>query len=226
MSAKTKTVTRKHVAKPLQSPRSGSPGAQGHLTKAEVQNLVIQARDAFLAQQNLKQVEPGQTFDEWRRDQVMECAGVAGISKLIRTQWRTVKAHFLVLSGREDEAFALLQQTGIKTYRSKNPGDTWETSEVYVAHIRAALEAHEPVEVDHPKGKIHASWLLAAARQRNGKPGLSLDNLAERLDPETLCGLLAHLRNHIALREGRATDRRAKRIYPSPPDPHTIDDPF
>ena len=51
--------------------------------------------------------------------------------------------------------------------------------------------------------------------------------LAERLDPETLCGLLSHLRTHIALREGRANpDLRAKRTYPKPADPGEMDDPF
>ncbi len=51
--------------------------------------------------------------------------------------------------------------------------------------------------------------------------------LAERLDPRTLHGLLSHVRNHIALREGRAVPkRRAKRVYPKRPDPGEIDDRF
>jgi hypothetical protein len=53
--------------------------------------------------------------------------------------------------------------------------------------------------------------------------------MAERLDPQTLAGLLSHRRDHIALREGRDTDRRAKRVYPKPSDPgsmHEDADPF
>ena len=65
-----------------------------------------------------------------------------------------------------------------------------------------------------------AGWLLTAARQRTGKPTLTMETLAERLDPQTLFGLLCHLKDHISLREGRAVpERRAKRIYPKKADP-------
>jgi hypothetical protein len=79
------------------------------------------------------------------------------------------------------------------------------------------------------KGWITPGWLIAAARQLTGKPTLTLAAMAERLDPQTLAGLLSHRRDHIALREGRDTDRRAKRVYPKPSDPgsmHEDADPF
>lgn len=227
MSGKTKTnlpqPTRSPSAKPVQ--KRGTPGAKGHLTREETTNLVLQAREAFDHQNRLGRIEPGQSFDDWRHDQVMDAVGVPGISKIARSEWRKVKAHFLALSGRDDEAFKLLNQTGVKTYRPASPDDTWESSEAYVAHIRTALANHAQATVTHPKGHIHAGWFLAAARQRTGKPTLILDTLAERLDAETLCGLLSHLRNHIATREGRAdTDRRAPRSYPKKSDPGDFED--
>lgn len=170
------------------------------------------------------------SFDEWRREMVFERVACAGISKINRSHWREVMALFLELAGREDDAFKLLTETGVKSYRPVDNNDTWETCETYVALIRQALQDHATVPVDglqEGKRHIHAGWLITAARQREGKPTLTLETLAERLDPQTLHGLLSHLRNHIALREGRAVpERRAKRIYPKPSDPGQMDDPF
>jgi len=223
----TKPTTRKSSAKPSPARRSGTPGQQGTLTKSEVQNLVLQAKDAYAYQLQLGRIEPGQSCDDFRREQVMDAVGIAGTSKLNRSHWRTVKAHFLALSGREDEAFALLQTTGLKTYRPATAEDTWETAETYVAQIQTNLADHAAIPVTHAKGHLNAGWFLAAARQRTGKPTLTMATLAERLDPETLCGLLSHLRNHISLREGRSNpDLRAKRTYPKPADPGEMDDPF
>lgn len=166
------------------------------------------------------------SFDDWRRDMVMDRVGLPGISKINRSHWRDVMALFLELSGHEDKAFELLNKTGVKSYRPVDQNDTWESSETYVALIGEALANHAQVAVAHPKGHIHAGWFVAAARQRTGKPTLTLATLAERVDPSTLHGLLSHLRNHIALREGRATDRREKRSYPKKADPGEMEPPF
>lgn len=228
MTAKTTSKSRacKPRAKAVQ--RLGTPGENGRLTAAETRNLILQAQEAFNYQTVLHQIEPGTKFDDWRRDQVQDSVGKPGLSKIDRADWRTVKAHFLTLSGREDEAFLLLNKTGLKSYRPTTGADTWETCETYVAQIHAALAAHAqfPAEsIVGDKGHIHAGWFLAAARQRTGKPTLTLATLAERLDPKTLSGLRDHLVSHINLREGRANpERRAKRVYPSKPDPDG--DPF
>jgi hypothetical protein len=198
----------KRRAKPVQKSR------QSLLTREETTNLLMQAQEAFHYQSTL-----GNTFDQWRRDQVMDSVGKAGISKISRPEWKTVKAHFLTLSGREDEALALLTHTGTKSYRPVSGADTWESCEEYAALVTANLNAHRAATVTHPKGHIHEGWFLSAARQRTGKQTLTMATLAERLDPSTLHGLLAHLRNHIALREGRATQARGKRTYPKKPDP-------
>lgn len=225
MKTTTKKAARRTSAKPLRT--KGTPGEDGNLTGAEIRKLVMQAKEAFHYQSALGQIEPGADSDQWRRDQVMDCVDKAGTSKLIRREWRKVSGHFLILAGREDEALATLNRTGVKSYRPVDQEDTWETSETYVALIRAALADHRATVVTPENGHLHEGWLLAAARQRTGKPTLTMGTLAERLAPQTLCGLLAHLRNHIALREGRAiSERRSKRFYPTTPDPGEMDDPF
>lgn len=226
MKTPGKAVPRKPSAKSLQKP--GTPGEHGSLTNAEKQKLVLQAKEAWGYQIMRKLIPADTTFDDFRSAQVMNTVGLPGISKLNRSHWRTVSAHFLTLAGREDEAFELLNRTGEKTYRGGKPGDTWETAEAYVAHIRKALADHLAESVLQPgRSHIETGWFLHAARQRTGKSTLTMATLAERLDPQTLHGLLSHLRNHIALREDRADlDRRSARTYPSKPDPGQIDDPF
>lgn len=227
MSAKTsqKHAPRKPSARPAQ--KRGTPGETGHLTREETTNLVLQAQEAFNYQTALGRIEPGTKFDAWRRDQVEDRVGKAGISKINRDDWKNVKALFLELSGREDEAFALLNATGVKSYRPVDGDDTWETCETYVFQIRQALENHAKAVATHPKGHLNTGWFLTAARQRTGKPTLNMDTLAERLDPETLSGLRDHLVSHINLREGRAVpERRAERVYPKPADPGEMDEPF
>jgi hypothetical protein len=190
------------------------------LSREETINLVLQAQEAFNYQRASGNLDPATNPNEWRRDQVMAAVGKAGVSKIARPDWRTVKAHFLILSGREDEAFFVLNQTGTKSYRPADSADTWETCEDYAALVRRALVNHSSAAAPHPKGHIHEGWFLTAARQRAGIPSLSMATLAERLDPHTLHGLLSHLRNHIALREGRANpERRKKRTHPQIPNP-------
>lgn len=225
-----KTSSRKPRAKAVQ--RHGSPGETGRLTREETTNLVLQAQKAFHYQTVLGNIEPGMKFDDWRRDQVMDRVGKPGISKIVRADWRQVKALFLELSGRDDEAFALLLKTGSKSDRQDDTTNTWESCETYVAQIREALAKHATFPSDRlvgGKGHIHPGWLIAAARQRTGKPTLSMATLADRLDPSTLEGLRNHLISHINLREGLADpERRAKRNYPRKPDAGTMaeDDPF
>jgi hypothetical protein len=230
MKTTPKTTPKKRACKPRAKrvQKQGSPGAHGRLTREEITNLVLQAQEAFHYQTVLGNIEPGTKFDDWRRDHVMDRVGKPGISKLVRADWRNVKALFLELSGRDDEAFALLLKTGAKTDHPAAQADTWESAETYVHQITAALAAHSKATVTHPKGHLHAGWLIAAARQRTGKPTLTMATLAERLDPKTLAGLRDHIISHINLRECRADpDRRTKRTYPKKPDPGDFDsEPF
>jgi hypothetical protein len=219
------TAPRKPSAK--RPRKSGTPGSSGNLTNPEKQKLVLQAKEAWGYQLAVKAIPANTSFDEFRSTQVEASVGLSGISKLNRSHWRTVSAHFLTLAGREDEAFDLLNKTGEKTYRGGNPGDTWETAEAYVHQIRQALTLHGGADLAEGMSRIETGWFLAAARQRTQKPSLTMDTLAERLDPQTLRGLLSHLRNHISRREGREDiTRRSIRKYADKPDPGQLDDPF
>ena len=226
MKPAAKKSARKGSAKRLQKP--GTPGATGNLTNAEKTKLVLQAREAWGYQIAIKAIPETTPFDSFRSDQVQSCVGLSGISKLNRSHWRDVSARFLTLAGREDEAFDLLNKTGEKTYRGTKPGNTWETAEAYTSLIAKALADHLKVPAtDLQPGSTHiqTGWFLSAARQRTSKPSLTMDTLAERLDPQTLHGLLSHLRNHISRREGREVpELRSKRKYAQPQD--DSDDPF
>ncbi len=221
----TKPTTRKPSARPVR--KSGTPGETGNLSNEEKTKLLLQAKEAWNYQIVAKCIPATTNFDEFRREQVQACVGLSGISKLNRSHWRTVSAHFLTLASCEDEAFELLNRTGEKTYRGSKQGDTWETAEVYVHQIQQALADHSTATLAIGMTRIEAAWFLHAARQRTRKPSLTMETLAERLDPQTLLGLLSHLRNHISRREGREVpELRSKRNYPAKPDSGQIDDPF
>ena len=213
----TKIQTKRSPRKISANSTPAPSRAIGSLTRPETTKLLMQAQEAFHYQTVLGNIEPGDTFDAWRRDQVMDSVGRSGISKIGRSHWRTVYAHFLTLAGRDDEALAALLATGPKRDNG-NPDDNHETSEALVATIREALTIHSRASLPNGATHIHPGWLIACARQRTGKATLTLDTMAVRLDPATLVGLLSHLRNHIARREGRETARRAARKYPSKPD--------
>lgn len=217
---------RKRAAKPSQKPR-----AKDRLSRDQNTTLLLDAKEAFHYQIALGNIPADADFDAWRRDQVMAETGLGGLSKLSNHHYRPVKAKLLELAGRWDEAAAIRLKIGKKTDHG-DPADTHESSEQVVALIRQALADHATVPADSltdPRGHIHAGWLLSAARQRTRKPSLTMDTLAERLDPSTLLGLLSHLKSHINLREGRANpDLRQPRQYPRKPDPGTMheDNPF
>lgn len=223
----------KHAQTPCKAPakrvrRAGTPGEFGRLTAAETRFLVLIARDAFNYQQALKNIAPGSDFDSWRREQVQEETGLPGLSKINRSHVRDVAARFYDLAGDSDKALDYRLHTGTKTDHG-DPHNTWETCETYVHQIREALATHAQSPVSHTKGHIHPGWLIDAARQRTGKPSLTMDTLAERLDPKTLAGLRDHLISHINLREGRSDSaRRQPRRYPKKADPGSMaeDDPF
>jgi hypothetical protein len=225
-----KTTSKKSPARPSRKPSAKpvqKPGRTAGLSPAQNTTLLLDAREAFHYQVACGNIPAAANFDAWRRDQVMDETGLGGLSKIGNSHFRSVKAKFLELSGRWDEAMPLRLQTGPKTDHG-DPEETHEASEQVVALIRKALADHATVpaeSLDSPKGHIHAGWFIAAARQRTRKPTLTMNTLAERLDPKTLFGLLSHLKSHINLREGRADqDRRQPRVYPKKSDPGTLDE--
>lgn len=214
------STPRNSPAKPLRTARKGG------LSAPETTKLVMIAQDAFHYQSALGNIAPGETFNAWRHAQVLAACGRPGVSALDRAQWREAAAHFLTLAGQEDEAFAMLQKTGEKSYRPASKADTWETAEAIVARIREAIAAHLLTSLQPDQSHLNTGWFLTAARQRTGKPHLTIDTLAERLDPSTLTGLLAHLHTHIARREGHPITAKSPRSYPKPLVEGDIGDPF
>lgn len=216
--ATAKKIARKTVRKASvkRAPQTRRPGA---LSSKETTPLLLQAKEAYKYQLALKRVEPGMSFDEWRRDQVMDTVDREGISKIDRSQWTDVMVHFLILSGKDAEAFALQLKSGTKTYRPEGPDDTHEKCRTYVYLIRKAIADHLARTLPEGVEYIREGWLLAAARPRSSKPGLTMENMAGRLGPKVLLGLLAHVNSHINEREGKATDKRKPRRYaPRPKD--------
>jgi len=208
------TATKKPSPRTPRKPSAKPPQqARGNLTKPEITKLLMQATEAFRFQSKLGMIDESMNFDSWRRDQVMGSVGLPGISKIFRVHFREVFAHFLTLSGRDSEAYKALTTTGPKRVDG-DPSDTYESSEALVAKMRESLALHAVATLAPGATPIHSGWLLSAARQRTGKPTLTLDTMADRLEPFVLVGLLSHLRNHIARREGRETDRRKVRKYP------------
>ena len=214
-----KSPVRGHRRRRASTVLAASP--KGNLTSPEITKLFMQTQEAFHYQTALGNIGLGTRFDDWRRDQVMAAVSRPGLSKINRSHWRTVYAHFLTLSGRDDEAYAVLTSTGRKRDHGSD-SDTHESSEALVHKMREALDNHAREILTPGVDHIHPGWILAAARQRTGKSTLTFETLAERLDPYVLVGLLSHLSNHIARREGRESDRRSKRSYPAKKDPGSM----
>jgi hypothetical protein len=109
----------------------------------------------------LRNIPSDTNFDAWRRAQVEEETGLAGISKINRSHVKSVAAKFLELAGRDDEAYDKRVKSGQKTNHG-DPSDTYESSETYVALIREALAHHATVpqeKLSGGKGHIHPGWL-------------------------------------------------------------------
>lgn len=212
----------KKAARKVPAKRASKTRRPGALSSKETTPLLLQAKEAYDYQLALKRVEPGMSFDEWRRDQVMDVVDREGISKIDRSQWTDVMVHFLILTGKDAEAFALQLKSGPKTDHPTDPDNTRENCRTVVYLIRKAIADHLAKELPEGAEHIREPWLLSAARPRSKKPGLTMDNMAERLDPKTLRGLLAHVNTHIAKREGREPEKRKPRLYATKPKDEPI----
>ena len=103
--------------------------------------LAIAAGVAFKHQTGLGRVEPGQTFDEWRHEQVQDTVGKPGLRACTHGDFRPLLAWFQQLAGLEAESLA----TRLRTGRVKDHGpadDTHEARGKIVAEIRGRLTAH------------------------------------------------------------------------------------
>lgn len=116
-------------------------GAAGLMGAKEKKMLAIVARQAFTHQTALQRVEPGQSFDDWRHEQVMDHVGKSGLRECSHGDFRPLFAWFLQLAGKDDKAFAVRLKTG-KATEGAAPGDTREAREKIVHQIRCRLAVH------------------------------------------------------------------------------------
>lgn len=70
------------------------------LSGRQIRELVILARDAFM----LEFPEPQEDFNEWRHRQCMMTVERAGLKECVNEDYLPLRAHFLRLCGRSEEA--------------------------------------------------------------------------------------------------------------------------
>lgn len=196
---------------------------QGNLKSQSRQLLAIKAREAFNHLSSAGVIEDGTSFDEWRREQVMEAVKLPGISALNGIHFRTVMAHFLCLAGQDDKAFRAYATTG----RVKDSGpadDTHEAREQWFAMLRNEVAAHvalattpeaEVLDGDRETwatiqaagGPIGEGYVVVVAQNKFGIHRVQMERLLERLTATQLEQLFYTIRNRIATREGRPESR-------------------
>lgn len=124
------------------SPAAGKThGSTASMGAKEKQMLAIAAGVAFKHQASLGRVEPGQSEDEWRHEQVQDTVGKPGLRACTHGDFRPLLAWFQQLAGLEAEAVATRLRTG--RVKDHGPaGDTHEARGKIVAEIRGRLTAH------------------------------------------------------------------------------------
>lgn len=151
---------------------------------------------------------------EWRHAQQLEVTGFDSLTKLPRSLVRTLKAHYLVLLGRDEHGYKALVTTG--PVHDHGPAwDTHEAREEQLALIRRALQEHVR-RVMRPQGEaeqrisshalakggvIGERYLATICERRFSHPG------PDHLDARQLRDLHFTIKNRIAAREGRGASR-------------------
>ncbi len=201
-------------------------GPQGNLKPETRQKLAINARNAFDYQRDLGNIEDSVTFNDWRRDQVMDVVKKPGISACNGVDFRPVMARFLTLAGKDAEAFLQHMQTG--PVKDSSPADdTHEAREQWLALLRQEIAAHvalgERAEVNVPPealghwrairaagGPIHPGYACAIAVHKFGIYKTAFDQLHTRLTAKQLEQLFYTVRNRILTREGRPQTEKGR----------------
>lgn len=79
--------------------------AGGFLTNNQKASLAVIAAQAFEEQSRLGLIDDGVTKDEWRRAEQLATTGVASLTETRNGDFLKLRAHFLLLSGRDSDAF-------------------------------------------------------------------------------------------------------------------------
>lgn len=157
MATKKKPVTRRTAKFPRGAAVYIPAGSMG---SKEKQMLAIAAGVAFKHQSALGRVEPGQTFDEWRHEQVQDKVNKPGLRACSHGDFRPLLAWFQQLAGEDHKAFATRLRTG--QVKDRGPaGDTHEARGKIVAEIRGRLAAHVFL-ADLPWSDLLDRWTAAS----------------------------------------------------------------
>lgn len=155
---KTNSTGRRSWTKSAPSGRTYGPS--GSMGSKEKQMLAIAAGVAFKHQGSLGRVEPGQTFDEWRHEQVQDIVGKPGLRACSHGDFRPLLAWFQQLAGEDHKALATRLRTG-KVKDHGPDGDTHEARGKIVAEIRGRLAAHILL-ADLPWSDLLDRWTAAS----------------------------------------------------------------
>lgn len=230
MSAKSKPAAKK-PAKKTAGKKSWFPGKMG---KREIQPLVMAAREAYDYQNALGNLDPGQTFDAWRRDQVKSKVGRDGLSACAHDDFKPLMGHFQLLAGRDGEAFESFLSTGPAADTAAH-GDDHERRrqlahgimEILTEHIRLAdisaadlaaqtpdtdeyqkLRSRRAAILAHPRGAIRDGYIVYLAKQKTSRPDLTLGHdIQAGLADRCTVAQLTQLRDTLANRIAVREDR-------------------
>jgi hypothetical protein len=202
-------IKKSSPAKPAKKPR-------GDMKPTEIKPLVIAARKAFDLQINLGNLDAGETFDSWRRAQVMAAVSKPGLTACHHDDFRPLLAHFQCLAGDDAGAFSNLLKSGKPTDHAA-PGDTHEARRQRVHTIAELLASH--------RGPITVGYVVYLVRQKTRRPDLNLGTdwqagLADRCTRWQLDQILFALQNRINAQEGKgesATRNKSQRSKPKAP---------
>lgn len=151
------------------APSGRTFGPSGTMVSKEKQMLAIAAGVAFKHQSSLGRVQPGQTFDEWRHEQVQDTVGKPGLRACTHGDFRPLLAWFQQLAGDDHKAVATQLRTG--RVKDHGPdGDTHEARGKIVAEIRGRLAAHILLHdlpwldlLDRWTAASHSAWTAGEA---------------------------------------------------------------
>lgn len=199
--------------RPRRLPASGAP-----LSKKQLAVLCQEAAAAFAYQEKLglAGATPGQSrsaaVDDFRRAQLAAAGFPASLRSCGNHHYRPIRAHFQLLAGADDKAFANHLRSGqVKDHGAAD--DTHEKREELRALLLRELLAHGArvtpgkaefdesiaATVREKGGMIEAGYIIALAKAKAN--GRHLDSLTAG----ELRQIHWTLRNRIAAREGRGT---------------------
>lgn len=161
--------------------RSAEQWATKPLSGLQKAQLAIAARSAYEIQKEAGLIDLD--FEQWRHEQVFIACGKAGLREAGQAHYRSIKAHFLQLSGKAEKAKNQWAKTG-RVKGSEEVHDTHENREVSRAILRDLIAGSH--------GAISEAYV--AAISRNKFEGRDIYNLTARELQQMVMTVRARLR--------------------------------